>query len=368
MSVGVLSPQQLRSIVDEKWKRDPTALVVGFHVDPSLKGPEEVAFEVGPAKVVRANTVLRVRQALLEAEQNNQRTVLLTNLQQSDLGNDVVARLVRSRLFSIDHWASLSSLFKAKDLDRTICNPAIVQALIDHAPPDGYPPVKAGVLDAGTVWRAIFRNVYKMEGSEPDLVSLLLWASSDSGNLSYHHSSQELRDALQQRLISVLGEAANSILQFMESGASKDALALAVACQVVFGDQDQEVLDAAAARMEQYHGNRAIARTVGRSLGNSATLAIADLDRDEENQAVVRKHLQRADELLHQFLCQDHAYRNQLTLLAYEQRLTKLAGAIERYLESKSPEGVKECEECLANIASHRRSRKSPRRHQILKA
>ena len=99
-------------------------------------------------------------------------------MQQADLGHDVVARLARSRLFAIDHWASLCALFKAKELDRSICDPAIAQALLEYAPPDGYPPVSAGILDAGTVWRAISRHVFDMGESEPDLVSLLLWATT----------------------------------------------------------------------------------------------------------------------------------------------------------------------------------------------
>ena len=167
------------------------------------------------------------------------RIILLTKLQQGDLGNDVVARLARSRLFPIDHWASLCALFKAKELDRSICDPAIAQALIEYAPPDGYPPVSAGILDAGTVWRAISRHVFDMGESEPDLVSLLLWATTKSGPARYLDASDELRASLRQRLMDSLGDAADSILRFIESGAGADALALAVVCQVVFGEGDR---------------------------------------------------------------------------------------------------------------------------------
>ena len=130
----------------------------------------------------------------------------------------------------------LCALFRAKELDRSICDPAIAQALIEHAPPDGYPPVSAGVLDAGTVWRAVSRHVFDMGESEPDLVSLLLWATTRSGPARYLAAPPELRDSLRQRLVAGLGDAADSILRFIESGAGADALALAVACQVVFGE------------------------------------------------------------------------------------------------------------------------------------
>ena len=205
MSIGALSPQQLRTIVEDKWQRDQEAIAVGLHVTTSWVGPSEVEFDFGKAQVVRADTVFRIREALRDAERDKGRVILLTKLQQADLGHDVVARLARSRLFAIDHWASLCALFKAKELDRSICDPAIAQALIEYAPPDGYPPVSAGILDGGTVWRAISRHVFDMGESEPDLVSLLLWATTRSASTRYLNASPELKTSLHDRLVGNLG-------------------------------------------------------------------------------------------------------------------------------------------------------------------
>ena len=309
MSVGALSPQQLRTIVEDKWQRDQEAIAVGLHVTTSWVGPSEVEFDFGKAQVVRADTVFRIREALRDAERDKSRVILLTKLQQTELGHDVVARLARSRLFAIDHWASLCALFKAKELDRSICDPAIAQALIEYAPSDGYPPVSAGILDGGTVWRAISRHVFDMGESEPDLVSLLLWATTRSASSRYLNASPELRTSLRDRLVVNLGDAAESILRFIESGANADALALAIVCQVVYGEGNDSTLEAAAARMEQYHSNTPIPPSIGRCLGGVATDAIADLDRKEDSHAS-HPHLQRADELLRQFHCDDRAYRN----------------------------------------------------------
>src|SRR4051794_28126164 len=276
MNVSVISPQQLRSLVEDKWERDEEAPAVGLHVTTGWRGPSEVEFDFGKAAVVRADTVFQVREALRSAERQKQRIILLTRLQQGDLGHDVVARLARCRLFPIDHWASLCTLFRAKELDRSICDPALAQALLEYAPADGYPPVSAGILDAGTVWRAISRHVFEMGEREPDLVALLLWATSKSGASRYQNAGDELKVSLHQRLVASLGDAADSVLRFIDSGVGADALALAVACQVVFGE-GADRLDAAAARMEQYHSNKAISKGVGRTLGRAAQDAIADL-------------------------------------------------------------------------------------------
>src|SRR6185312_16593339 len=137
---------------------------------------------------------------------------------------DVVARLARCRLFPIDDWASLCALFRAKELDRSICDQAVAQALLENAPSDGYPPVSAGILDAGTVWRAVSRHVFEMGESEPDLVGLLLWAASKSGSARYLSASDELKASLGRRLVGRLGDVADSVLRFIDSGAGANAL------------------------------------------------------------------------------------------------------------------------------------------------
>ena len=353
MNVGTLSPQQLRSLVEDKWQRDQEALAVGLHVTSVWRGPAEVEFEFGKARVVHADTVFQVREELLAAEQSKGRIVLLTKLQQSDLGNDVVARLARSRLFTIDHWATLSGLFKAKELDRSICDVAIAQALLDHRPADGYPPVSAGVLDAGTAWRAICRHVFDMGEREPDLVSLLLWATTKTGAARYSAATDELRASLRRRLIVNLGEAANSVLRFVENGAGGDAVALGVVCQVVFGIGQDPILDAAAARMEQYHDNKPIQNWVGVALSRAATEAIADLDRKEDPR-LAQQHLQRADELLRQFRCDEYAYRNRLTKLGYVQRLGRFGDQISAAVETPGEETLSLCAVRQSEIVDHR--------------
>ncbi len=364
MSVGALSSQQLRSIVEEKWVRDEDALAVGLHVSAAWAGPDEVEFDFGKARVVRADTVFGVRQALRDAERARGRIILLTVLQQADLGHDVVARLARSRLFPVDHWATLCALFRAKELDRSICDPAIAQALIEHAPPDGYPPVSAGLLDGGTVWRALGRHVFEMGESEPDLVSLLLWATAKLGPARYLVVSEELRASLRHRLVSGLGDAAESILRFIESEAGPDALALAVACGIIHGEREGSTLEAAAARMEQYHGNKPIPTPIGRFLGRVAMDAVAEMDRRDDAQAA-HGHLQRADELLRQFRCEDHAHRSSLTPLGFEQRLSLFGTQLVAAVASPGEATMRECERLQAEVVGHRVARLGRRREQI---
>ena len=353
MTVGVLNSQQLRSIVEELWLEDADASAFGLHVSSSVKGPPEVEFEFGIAHVLRADNVFQIREALLEAEEKHDRIILLTKLQQGDLGQDVVARLARSRLFPFNHVASLCSLFKAKELDRSICDPGIAHALLEYSPRDGYPPVSAGVLDAGTVWSALCRQVFDMGDREPDLVTLLLWATTDNGPKRYIEATNELRGSLRHRLHSRLGDAADAILRIVDSEAGKDALALAVTCQVIFGSGDEPVLEKPAARLEKFHQDKTISKAIGRMLGELSNDAIADLDRREDPR-IAQSHLERADALLEQFQCKDDSYRNGLSRNGYEQRLIRFGQHIKRAIAKPNEAAIAECERQQEYIAQHR--------------
>ena len=363
MSMATVSAQQLRSLVEDRWQPDKDAVALGLHVAHPWRTPNEVDFAFGKAQVVRADTVFQVREALLAAERTNSRIILLTKLQSGQLGSDVVARLARSRLFAIDHLASLCALFKAKELDRLICDASIAQALLEYAPPNGYPPVSAGILDAGTVWRAMCRHVFEMGESEPDLVSLLLWATGKSGPARYLGVSDELRESLRQRLVNNLGDAADSILRFIDNGAGADALPLAVVCQVVFGEGQDSTVEAAAARMEQYHNNKPIPKAVGRVLGRAAADAIADLDRKEDPRLAV--YLPRADELLRQFRCDEYAYQTRLTLLGYAQRLGRFGEQVRKAITAPGEEAILSCELLQDGIGRHRMAKLATRAEQI---
>ena len=268
MATLPLTPSQLQMQVAQIRQRDPEAQVIGIRTTGSWQGPETLALDDCCYTVVQANTVLEVREALQTAEAPEP-TVLLTRLEQAELGYDVVARLARSRLFHLDVWESVRALFKARLIDPTLRARCVAQALLEYAPPAGYLPVQAGVLDAGTAWRALFHHGFGMADREPDLASLLLWAAASSGVERYRTAVTELREAARERLTATIGPAAGVLLTLVDSGAARDALALAVVCGVVFAEETSDpatvaALHAAAVRLERFHGDQPIAPELGR--------------------------------------------------------------------------------------------------------
>ena len=81
MTVGVMNSQLLRSSCEDLWEEDAGASAFGLHVSSSIKGPPEVKFNFGVAHVLRADNVFQIREALLVAEEKNDKIILLTKLQ-----------------------------------------------------------------------------------------------------------------------------------------------------------------------------------------------------------------------------------------------------------------------------------------------
>jgi hypothetical protein len=264
------------------------------------------------------------------------------------------------RLYSIDPWESVRGLFKAKQIDPTLRGKSIAQALLDHAPASGYPPVPAGVLDAATVWRSLYRHAFQMSDGELDLARLLLWAATTpSGVARYLSAPTELRQALRERVITTLGLAAGSVLTIVEAGNAQDALPLSIVCGVVFDGADIPTeLRETAARLERFHGNIPISPGVGNHLVQAAAEVLRDSPTDHAGGLV--NHLNRADQILREVRADHYAWRSDFTPLALELRLGRFAQAIEDALASSragnghpAADCVRHCEELADQLGSH---------------
>jgi hypothetical protein len=369
MAAFPLTTHQLRFEVERVRRKDrengDESLVIGFHATGPWRGESEVNLDGRQYAVVRADSALEFREALTVAEADDRPTVVLTSLDQAELGHDVVARLARSKLWPVDPWEGVKGLFRARQLDPALREACLAQALLEHQPPGrGYDPVPAGVLDAGTAWRAIYRHALGMEDREPDLPGMLRWAA-EIGAGGYLAAPADLRAATRSRLEVTLGKAAAAILDVVESGASRDALALSLVFEVVFSESgaDEPSLRAAAARLERYHLHRPIEPDTAQTLGRAGQDALDDLALADP--VKVRAHLLRADNLLRDVGAASLAHLGSRTPLALEARLRRFALAL---AEKAEVGDLVACEEVFRLVASHALSTQDPYQGRLKRA
>ena len=78
----------------------------------------------------------------------------------SQLGLDVLARFAGRQLYRIDRWHMVRDLFHARRHRPTSASQGwLADALLQHVPEGGYPPVASGWLDVETVWTHLFTTV-----------------------------------------------------------------------------------------------------------------------------------------------------------------------------------------------------------------
>jgi hypothetical protein len=334
--------------------------VIGLRTSDTWDGPPAVDYEGQTYDVVQVGSVLAAREAVLAAAGREEFTVLLTPLEPVEFGQDLLARLAGGRLYPIDLWESVRGLFRAKQIDPTVRGKSIAQALLDHTPATGYPPVPAGVLDSATVWRALYWHAFLMGDGELDLSRLLLWAATNpAGVARYRSSANELREALRERVVATLGPAAGAVLAFVDSGHAQDSLALGIVCGVLFhgGDAPAELRESAA-RLERFHSNAPIPTGVGEQMARAAAEALRDSVGDHAGGLI--SHLARGDQILREVRADRHAWLSDLTPLGLEQRLERLAQAVEQALascragdEKSAASGVRRCEELAGKVTGH---------------
>ena len=183
-----------------------------------------------------------MRVELVERDDPAEWLVLLTDRDERDLGRDVLDRLARRRLESIDSWSAVAASFEARGVDAALRRtPDLAGALLDHRPPAGYPPVSGSILDRDTAWTSFAERVLGIEGLDRDPeVSVLEWLSSGDAAVALAAVSEPLAEAWWEWLAERVGAVASFGRALSASGRADLAIAFGLCARVLLGEQDVE--------------------------------------------------------------------------------------------------------------------------------
>ncbi len=208
--------------------------------------------------------------------------VLLTPLDGASLGGDIAARLANGRLEQGDRWSALQGLFGVRAVDpRLRTHRWLADALLEHAPPSGYPPAKGGVLDLETAWQAALEHGLGLREGRTDLPVLLAWSLDPTSPERFAALGEAARRGLRERLEAAGEAGAWVVLAAAAAGRLSDAAAIALACGVVFAEAEpRPTLREAAVRLEPLLGGARVDGRAGKALAGAARRLLRDLPRD----------------------------------------------------------------------------------------
>ena len=276
----------------------------------------------------------------------------MTPLDEAQLGLDVLARLAGRQLYRIDHWHMVRDLFRARDLDPRLPSQAwLAEALLQHIPQGGYPPVASGLLDAETVWRHLLTQCLELPDGRPDAVALLSWSLSASHLHRYEVLSGEFHAALRQRVQDTAGAVGAAMLDALDSGHGALLLPIGLVCDILFAPAAQRQLEIAQARvrLEPYLAGRLPPSEVGHAWAAAAVSVLAALP-EGDRQAV----LAQTEQLLADLKASAYSALSGVLRSGFQQRLTHFAAALQGFLRGQVP--LEQLEEQLEHVAAHQES------------
>ncbi|MCW2751573.1 MAG: PglZ domain protein, partial [Aeromicrobium sp.] len=173
--MATIDPQQLRALISTVVRADDPRSVVAVRFDGSWSWPEVLEGPT-PIRVQVCVSPLAVRAAIADRI-GNQVLAVLTPCSDHELGPDVLARVAKGRVLTVDPFSAVLALFDATVLDPALTREErwLVDDLIEIAPPFGWSGARPpnGLLDVDRAWDVWHSYRFAGRAVPIDLVAVL---------------------------------------------------------------------------------------------------------------------------------------------------------------------------------------------------
>lgn len=326
--------------------------VFGIRSPAPWRGPEDLTIDGLRCRVVQVDSPLQAREEILRPI-DDRLLVLVTAMQESALGMEVLARMAPQSLQTIHPWASVRERFGAARLDPRVTQLTWLAEALLALPDSACAPVSAGVLDLNHALGALMRGL-GLPGPQPTAEDLLAWAHSGVGEKAWVELSQVARTALREVCRSGAREVTDRVFDAVEFGTGRELVAVALALDVLSTPEARAESTAAAARVraERYFGpGKPLDDAICRGLGKVARSHVERMGLE-----ALDPTLRRAENLLKDVLLAGELVEcSDLFQGAIPLRQSGLAAALTQALRYPSPEKLEAASQAARRLASHRR-------------
>ncbi len=320
-------------------------------------GPDRMFIDGVEHLILPCISDLQIREALRQAEMENKPSVLLCTMGDEVLGDDVVDRLAKRRVFSPQVREMIAELFSVSPTridPRVLKSKVLMNALLDRVPSEGYSPVASGTLDVQTAWLTLLGRMIGEAVETPSLTKLLEWSLSADKLRSLSDMETDLKSAFINWFVRSKGESMRFMMAAIDSGFGSDLVPLGAALGLVFDPKHHRDAEhqTARGRLERYFQHREIDAEGARAWFRASTAILSQMNDESENLAR-RALLNRLDELLAKLSISDSAWISHHSPLGLEQRYQQVGQALRQALSSKSSSGLDEVRGAITMIRRH---------------
>ncbi|MFC7794888.1 BREX-2 system phosphatase PglZ [Streptomyces cinereoruber] len=358
---------------------------------PQWEGPGAPVWGEGQtARITAAPSPLAVHELVLDHLSDRADgpavLVVLTDREQNELDPAVLARVHKQRVDAVDSWDVVRDAFGAHQIDPRLKEDNwAAEALLDAAPPSGWPRLGGGLLSRSIALSALalrrlrlgsYRDEHGLGTRDHtvatgglDMHALLSWSLTATGPERF----LELRGPERSGLVSFLGEqdqaglAGRALLALVEAEHGPDAVAFGLVCSALWCHAEPDAATyTARGRAERWFGDRppaegeqfdALASAFGRaaeeyvtSLLTRAGRVVGDSSDDaREARRISDTVLDRASALVRQFGSEAAAQKSPVLSAGLEAGFT----AVGRALAAGEPKPVADA---VRALEKHRRA------------
>lgn len=304
--------------------------IVGIQTTDKWAGTNQLQDGDDIYRIHQCDSPLAVRLALRQREPEVTVQVILTALEEADLGTDILLRLAKRKLHPINRWAIVKSLFDATTIDpRLTQHPCIADYLIEWRPVQGYPAAIGGFLDAEIAWSILLKECLGLISDRLDLLSLLQWSTIPDHVQRYQQAPPDFQAALLDWLTQTMGAIAPAIIGCgnAQHAESSDAIAVGVVLDILFNPEATgSVIDRAIGKLEANYLSPGSQLQPLAHIWSHSALEILRLKITDSQQQ--RQIIDRADTILKNLGVDGLAYHSDVSAIGYAQRLTQFAESI----------------------------------------
>lgn len=346
----VLTEPQVHALARQVAERDGDARVVAVAAEPRWDGPDPVDTEHGSVWVAPCPSALAARAAVAGHAAHDGLLLLVTDRDERDLGEELLAGVWGRRLLSLRSWDAVRLLFRAPSLDpRLGSHRWLAEALVGAAPARGYLPAPNGFLTQDLAWTTLLRHALRLDPEPADVRTLVAWALQEGPEVRAGAIAEPHRAPLAQDMDRRLGPPAGRVVRLVLDGRAGEVGALGVVAELVWAAGDEPAAVAARVRLEDA-GLSGLTAAAAQTWGRASRAVLGGLAPADPGRGEV---LARAQALLVRAGGGGLAARSEVLTAGFEARLTAAGHALAAVVADRDEGTLGALEERVDDVGRH---------------
>lgn len=355
-AVPVATEAQVRRLAQDWLPKARPGQVLAIQARPQWTAPERLEVGAYRIRVVVCPSPLAMRAALADRAEG-ERLVVLTNCGEEELGLGLLAHCAKLHPVSIEPWELVRTQFGVADLDPALVKEGrwLAEALIEHAPAQGWPPITGTVLTRDHALRSLTAALLGLAAVDLDSAGILQWTTLSAGVVRYAGLPAGLRAGVTGWLGRTAGAPARWAMTCVDAGNGTDAIPLGLLARLLWAADVpvSGLVTAARVRMESLLGGVQPGARDATAWGDAAQ-AWVERAVEGPDHLLVARLLGRAEEIARTLHAEPLLVRSDLLPAALTARLHHLADKLRAALAKPAAAELAAAETALRTLHRHR--------------